>query len=400
MTTDSSALEFDLEAVRGRFPALRKAGADGSAVVHADAPGGTQIVQDAIDAMMSYLTSSNANSHGVFAASQETDEMVDEVRGRVGDFLGTEPEGVVFGPNMTTLTWHFSRTLDERVGAGDEIVCTQLDHDANVSPWLALAERTGANIRWVGLDPDSGRLDLSTLDVVGPRTRVVAFPAASNALGTVVDPAPFVAAAREAGAVTFCDAVHAAPHVPLDRRAAGIDVLACSPYKFFGPHAGVLTADPDLLADLTPDKVRPSPDTGPDRWQTGTAAFEDIAGAGAAIAYVQGLGMDAITAHEADPTRRFLDGVAGMDHVVIHGPAEATGRTPTFAVTLRDRTPAEVAAKFAAAGIYVWAGHYYAIEPMRVLGLLDWGGAVRIGFVHYHGDDDVDRVLNALQDLG
>ena len=394
-----SAAPLDLAAIRGRFPALRKASAEGSPVVHADAPGGTQIVQDAIDAMMSYLTTSNANSHGVFTASEATDSMVGEVRGRVGDFLGTEPEGVVFGPNMTTLTWHFSRTLDVRIGAGDEIVCTQLDHDANISPWLALAERTGASIRWVGLDPDSGRLDLSTLDVIGPRTRLVAFPAASNALGTVVDPTPFVAAAREVGALTFCDAVHAAPHVPLDRRQAGIDVLACSPYKFFGPHAGLLTADPDLLADLTPEKVRPSPDTGPDRWQTGTASFEDIAGTGAAIAYLRSVGMDAIAGHEAGLTRRFLDGVAGMDHVVVHGPAQATGRTPTFAVTLRDRTPAEVAAKLAAAGIAVWAGHYYAIEPMRVLGLLDWGGAVRIGFVHYHGDDDVDRVLSALADF-
>ena len=389
---------FDLTAVRRRFPALERTGPDGRPVIHADAPGGTQIVADALEAMTQYLRTSNANSHGVFAASTETDAMVDDVRGRVGAFLGTEPEGVVFGPNMTTLTWHFSRSLDERVGAGDEIVCTQLDHDANVSPWLALAERTGATVRWVRLDPETGLLDLSSLEV-GSKTRLVAFPAASNALGTVVDPAPFVTAAREVGALTFCDAVHAAPHVPLDRRAAGVDVLACSPYKFFGPHAGLLTADPDLLADLTPDKVRPSPDTGPDRWQTGTAAFEDIAGTGAAVRYVTELGMDTITAHEAELASRFLDGVADLDHVVVHGPAEAEKRTPTFAVTLRDRTPAEVAERLGQQGIYTWAGHYYAIEPMRVLGLLDWGGAVRIGFVHYHGPEDVDRVLTALADL-
>lgn len=389
---------FPLDAIRRRFPALERRAEDGRPVIHADAPGGTQVVADAIDAMTRYLTRSNANSHGVFDASMETDAMVDRVRSDVGEFLGTEADGVVFGPNMTTLTWHFSHSLDARFGVGDEIVCTQLDHDANISPWLALAERTGATIRWVHLDPDTGRLDLDTLEV-GPRTRLVAFPGASNALGTVVDPEPFVTAARSVGALTFCDAVHAAPHLPLDRRAAGIDVLVCSPYKFFGPHAGLLVAEPDLLADLTPEKVRPAPDIGPDRWQTGTAAFEDIAGIGAALGYISDIGMDAITQHETVLTRRFLDGVAGLDHVVVHGPAGATGRTPTFAVTLRDRRPSDVAADLAKRGIYTWAGHYYAIEPMRVLGLLDWGGAVRIGFVHYHGDDDVDRVVQALADL-
>ena len=394
--TDASPL--DVRSIRSRFPALNRTTADGSTVVHTDAPAGTQVVGDVITAMTDYLRRSNANSHGLFATSAQTDAMVDRVRAGVGSFLGTEPEGVVFGPNMTTLTGHFSRTLDDRIGAGDEIVCTQIDHDANISPWLALAERTRATIRWVALDPESGRLDLSTLEV-SPKTRLVAFPAASNSLGTVVDPAPFVSAARTVGALTFCDAVHAAPHVPLDRRAAGIDVLACSPYKFFGPHAGLLTADPDLLADLTPEKVRPSPDTGPDRWQMGTAAFEAIAGVGAAVSYMQEVGMAAIGAHETLLSQRFLQGAAELEHVVVHGPAEADRRTPTFAVTVRDRTPAEVAQRLGDRGIFVWAGHYYAIEPMRVLGLLDWGGAVRIGFVHYHGNDDVDRVLTALADL-
>ena len=389
---------LDLAAVRHRFPALQRTAPDGKPVIHADGPGGTQVVDTAIEAISAYLRTSNANTHGAFATSAETDALVSSVREKVGAFLGTDPAGVVFGPNMTTLTWHFSHTLDERIGAGDEIVCTELDHDANVSPWLALAERTGATIRWVCLDPATGRLKLDTLEV-GPRTRLVAFPAASNALGTVVDPAPFVTAARSVGALSFCDAVHAAPHVPLDRTATGVDVLACSPYKFFGPHAGLLCADPDLLADLRPDKVRPAPDTGPDRWQTGTSAFEAIAGVGAAVDYVAEIGMAAITEHEASVTRRFLAGVSRMDHVVVHGAAEALGRTPTFAVTLRDRSPDEVAKVLADRGIFVWSGHYYAVEPMRVLGLLDWGGAVRIGFVHYHGDDDVDRVLTALADL-
>ena len=349
--------------------------------------------------MVQYLRTSNANTHGAFATSQETDAVVGRAREAAGELLGTPPEGVVFGPNMTTLTWHFSHALDERVGAGDEIVCTQLDHDANVSPWLALAERTGATIRWVGLDAKTGRLDLDTL-TVGPQTRLVAFPAASNALGTVVDPAPFVAAARSVGALTFCDAVHAAPHVPLDRTATGIDVLACSPYKFFGPHSGILAADPDLLADLTPEKVRPAPDTGPDRWQTGTASFEAIAGLGAAARYLLSIGMETVAAHEASLTARFLEGISTLDHIALHGPQETAGRTPTFSITVRDVAPAKVVAHLADHGIYAWAGHYYAVEPMRVLGLLDWGGAVRIGFVHYHDDDDVQRVVTALAQLG
>ena len=389
---------LDLAAVRRRFPALRNRDAHGRPFVHADAPGGTQIVDSAIAAMTEYLTGSNANSHGVFPASVQTDALVDEARATLAELLDTDADGVVFGPNMTTLTWHFSRALDDRVGVGDEIVCTQLDHDANVSPWLALAERTGASVRWVALDPATGRLDLSTLDV-SSRTKVVAFPAASNSLGTVVDPQPFVTAARSVGAISYCDAVHATPHAPPARRASGIDVVACSPYKFFGPHAGLLCADPDLLAELRPDKVRPAPDIGPDRWQTGTAAFEDIAGVRAAARYLLDTGPESIATHETHLTQRFLDGISGMDHVVLHGPAQVQYRTPTFAVTVRDTAPDKVAALLADQGIFVWAGHYYAVETMRVLGLLDWGGAVRIGFVHYHGDDDVDRVLTALEDL-
>jgi len=390
---------FDLDAVRARFPALSQRGPDGRPLVHADAPGGTQVVGDVIDAMRDHLVTSNANSHGPFPASQRTDALCAEVRRRAGRFLGSDPEGIVFGPNMTTLTIHFSRALDARVSAGDNLVCTRLDHDANVSPWLALAARTGAEVRLVPLR-DDGALEAAALDeLVDERTRLVAFPAASNALGTVVDPTPFVAAARRVGALAFCDAVHAAPHVPLDRAGNGIDVLVCSPYKFFGPHAGLLAADPALLAELAPDKVRPAPDHGPERWQTGTANFEAIAGIGAALAYLEEVGMDAIGAHERTLSTRFLDGLARLDHVHLHGPPTVTGRTPTFAVTLDGRAPDEVSAALAAQGIATWPGHYYALEPLGALGLLDRGGAVRIGFVHYHGPDDVDRVLEALDEL-
>jgi cysteine desulfurase family protein (TIGR01976 family) len=387
-----------LDDVRARFPALGATTRDGLPVVHADAPGGTQVPQQVIDAMSDYLRTGSANAHGAFATSRATDRLCATVRGQAAAFVGGWPDGIVFGPNMTTLTLHVADALAGTVVAGDRIVCTRLDHDANVAPWLVLAERTGATVDWVDLDPATGTLDVDTLRV-DHRTRLVAFPGASNALGTVVDPEPFVAAARGVGAVTFMDAVHAAPHVPIDQRSAGVDVVVCSPYKFFGPHAGVLSADPQLLARWSPRKVRPAPDEGPERWQNGTAAFEAIAGVGAALTYLDELGMDAIGAHERRLTERFLDGLAAMRHVRLYGVDGVKERTPTFALTVDGRTPQDVVTWLADDGIYAWAGHYYAVEPMRRLGLLDTGGAVRIGFVHYHGDSDVDRVLGALERL-
>ncbi len=388
---------WDLAAVRARFPALAATDPHGRPVVHADAPGGTQAVDVAIDAVAEVLRTGTANQHGVFPLSQRTDALVAQVRSQVAAFLGGAPEGVVFGPNMTTLTLHLAEALEPRVRPGDNVVCTQLDHDANVAPWLQLAARVGAEVRWVPLDPATGRLRTAHLDeVVDARTRLLAFPGASNALGTLVDPAPFVAAARAVGAVTVMDAVHAAPHITIDHRALGVDVVACSPYKFFGPHAGILVADPELLAALSPRKLRPAPDHGPERWQTGTASFEAIAGTGAAIAYLTQVGMDTVAAYEAALTARFLDGLATRGHVTLHGPPTGVERTPTFAVTVDGRAPQAVARQLAGEGINAWAGHYYALEPMRALGLLERGGAVRIGFVHYHGPDDVDRVLAAL----
>lgn len=388
---------IDLDAVRAQFPALAVTTSEGARVVHADAPGGTQVPQRVIAAMAGYLEAGNTNAHGRFARSRETDALCARVREQVATFVGGASEGIVFGPNMTTLTYHFADALGRELGAGDRIVCTRLDHDANVSPWLAIAERTGAVIDWLDI-ADDGTLDLSTLHV-GPATKLIAFPGASNALGTIVDPAPLVDAARSVGAVTFMDAVHAAPHVPIAQREAGVDVVVCSPYKFFGPHAGILSADPQLLARLTPARVRPAPDTGPERWQTGTAAFEVIAGVGAALDHIDDIGLPAIVAHERALSRRFLDGLTTLRHVQLHGVTVPDGRTPTFAVTVDGHTPEAVAIHMADVGIAVWSGHYYAIEPMRALGLLDAGGAVRIGFVHYHGPDDVDRVLAELDRL-
>jgi len=400
MADHADVTDIDLDRTRARFPALRETDGRGRPIVHADAPGGTQAVDRAIEAMAEHLRTGSANQGGAFATSARTDAMVDEARRAAGRFLGTDPAGVVFGPNMTSLTFHLSNALDERVVAGDNLVCTQLDHDANVSPWLQLAARNDAEVRWVTLDPATGRLRTDELpQLVDERTRVVSFPGASNALGTVVDPAPFVSAAKEVGALSFMDAVHAAPHRRVDREASGVDVVACSPYKFFGPHAGLLAADPALLASLNPQKLRPAPDHGPERWQTGTASFEAIAGTGGAFDYLEEVGMEAIQAHEAALTRCFLEGLERLASVTLHGPAEAAARTPTFALTVDGWTPAAVASSLADEGVNVWSGHYYALEPMHALGLLDAGGAVRVGFVHYHGAEDVDRVLDALRGL-
>ncbi len=389
---------IDLDDVRSRFPALRATAPDGSPVVHADAPGGTQVPEQVITAMSDYLRSNNANAHGEFPTAQATDALCERVRAQAASFVDGWADGIVFGPNMTTLTLHVADALAGEITSADRIVCTRLDHDANVAPWLHLAARTGATVDWVDLDPADGTLAVDTLRV-DASTKLIAFPAASNALGTVVDPAPFVAAAAAVGARTYMDAVHAAPHVPLTQRTTGVDMVVCSPYKFFGPHAGILSADPALLASLTPRKVRPSPDTGPERWQNGTAAFESIAGVGAALDYVATIGLQAIAEHERDLTARFLDGLGALDHVRLFGVPAVDHRTPTFAIVVDGLTPADVARRLARDGIYVWAGHYYAIEPMRRLGLLTDGGAVRIGFVHYHGSDDVDRVLDALERL-
>ena len=389
--------QLDLAAIRSRFPALL-AHPD---VVHTCAPGGTQVLDAALEAIRDAAVHAAANQHAAFAASARVDALCEDARRRFGQLLGSEPDGIVFGPNMTTLAMHLSHALDEVLATGGEVVCTRLDHDANVAPWLGLAERTGAPVRFIDIT-DDGRIDEASLAAaITPRARLVTFPLASNALGTVVDPAPIAAAARAVGAITVVDAVHGAPHVPVDRRAMGVDVVLCSPYKFFGPHAGVMAADPALLARLTPDKVRPSPDRGPERWQTGTASFEAIAGAAAAVAYLlDEVPLPAVVAHESALSSRFLDGLAARPAWTLHGPASASGRTPTFAVTHASAAPSQVAQVLAAEGVNSYAGHYYAVEPMRRLGLLDAGGAVRLGFVHYHGPDDVDRVLAALDAVG
>jgi cysteine desulfurase family protein (TIGR01976 family) len=377
---------------RARFPGLR----DGWA--RFDAPAGAQPVDSAIEAMAAFMRSGAvANSHGAFEASERSDELLRRARTAAGRFLGGDPRGVVFGPSMTTLTLSFARTAGALLEPGDEIVCTRLDHDGNVAPWLLAAERASAKVRFAEPDPDTLELPASAVEaVMSERTRWVAVTAASNAVGSVPDLRAIVAAAHGVGARVFVDAVHAAPHRRLDASALGCDAMVCSAYKWFGPHQSVLWAPPDLLEELRPDKLRPSPDDVPERFETGTPAFESIAGLVAAIEYIEEIGFDAIRAREEPLFARMIDGLESTPGVTLHG--RARDRVPTAMFSVEGRTPEEVARALAAERVAVWHGNYYALELSRLLGLEPDGG-VRAGVVHYNDDEDVDRLLAAVERL-
>jgi cysteine desulfurase family protein (TIGR01976 family) len=382
------------------FPGLQRAGADGRPFVHADAPGGTQVTDGVITAMADYLRRSNANPSRGFRTSVETAELIASVRDRCADLVGAAGDGVVLGGSTTALVWHFARAFAETLTAGDNIVCTQLDHEANVSPWLAIARSRGAEVRFVPLDPDTFELDYAALpQLVDGRTRLIAFTRSSNLIGTIVQVEPFVEAAQSVGALTFSDGVAAAPHRPLDQFALGIDVSVCSAYKFFGPHLAMMTSRPDLLDRLSPERIRPAPQRGPRRWEMGTLPLEAIAGLRAAVDYMTDTGYASICAHERELTVRVLEGLRGLPHIRLHGLDRAEGREPIFAVTVERRSAPEVASLLAERGVFACAGDSYAVECARALELPPSEGAVRFGLVHYHGDDDVDRILEALADL-
>jgi cysteine desulfurase family protein (TIGR01976 family) len=386
-----SAVAFDVSAVRARFSALDRPTA------FFDAPGGTQTPDAVIEAMRAYLRESNANLGGAFESSRRSDALVVSAHHTAARFLGCEPDEVGFGQNMTTLNFALTRTLGRELRAGDEIVVTRLDHDGNVSPWLHLADDLDLVVRFVDVHEEDATLDLDDLErQLGERTRVVAFPWASNAVGTISDVRRIADLAHEAGALAWVDAVHYAPHGPIDVREVGVDVLLCSPYKFFGPHLGLFYGRRDLLERWRPYKVRPAPDEPVGaRFETGTLPHEALAGFNAAVAYLESVGWDGIVAHERELGERLLAGLP--DELRLYGRPTMEGRAPTFALTVPGMTPEQAAVRLAERDLAVWWGDYYAVEVMRRLGLRD--GALRLGIIHYNTAEEVERLLAALHDL-
>jgi len=383
---------LDVTAVRARFTALQRR------LAFFDGPGGTQCPDEVIEAIAGYLRDSNANVSGPYETSRRTEALVERSRATAARFLGCAPDETIFGPNMTSLSFTLSRTAGRELKAGDEILVTKLDHDANVSPWLELAYDRDLTVRFVDIHEDT-TLDLDDLQrQLTERTRVVAFPVASNAVGTLTDVRRIADLAHEAGAIAWADAVHYGPHGPIDVAAMGVDVLICSPYKYFGPHLGLAFGRRELLESWRPYKVRPAP-TEPlgHRFETGTLPFELIAGFVAAVEYVESLGWADIVAWERELGTRFLDGLP--ESIKLHGLPTMEGRVPTFAFSVDGVAASEAAARLGERGFAVWHGNYYALEVMKRLGLEDDGGAVRVGFVHYNTLDEVERLLDELARL-
>ncbi len=405
---------LDVDAIRARFPGLARK-QEGRQAVLVDAPGGSQVPASVIEAMSDYLRSRNTNTHGAFATSLETDQLIEQARAAGADMTGADPDEIVFGPNATTLLLSLSRSFGRLLKPGDEVVVTKLDHDANVRPWMLAAEDAGAEVRWVDVRDDDVTIDVDSFDsALSDRTRLVAFTLASNAVGTIPPAEDLARRAHEAGALVAVDGVHLAQHRAMDVRAIGADILACSPYKFFGPHLGMLAVRRELLAYWTPYKLRAAPDSVPARWETGTQNHEGLAGMVAAVQYIASLGdgasqrerilsaFNAIRKHENELALRFLEGLDRLPEVHLWGIADRARvdeRTPTFAIRVGDQEPVKTATELASRGVYVWDGHYYAITIMERLGLLDTGGAVRVGFCHYHTREEVDRVLESLAEI-
>ena len=401
---------FDVNRVRAAYPAL----ADGFAYL--DGAAGTQVPATVIEAIADAYRSGIGNVGGTFPASGRSGAIVAECRQALADLTGGSPDGVVLGPNMTTLTYRLAEALSRRWEPGDEIVVSRLDHDANIRPWLQAADRRGATVRWAEVDLATTELPAAQYgELVSERTRLVAVTAASNVVGTRPDLAAIAAAAHAVGALVYVDGVHATPHIPVDVAAFGADFYATSAYKWSGPHIGTVVADPDLLDSLHPDKLAPAPAGVPGRFERGTAAFADLAGVAAAVEHLASLGsgaatgaggsrrqrllasMAAVEEYERSLFARLLDGLDAMELVTLYG--RAARRAPTAFFTVAGQTPRQVAEHLAARQVNVWNGDNYAWELAGALGLRDSGGAVRAGLVHYNDQADVDRLLAAVAEL-
>ncbi len=403
---------FDVQSVRSRFPALHRRHGDRSTVFF-DNPAGTQVPRATIEGFARYFESSNANVGGEFATSLETDRLITAAREAMAAFLGANSGGeIAFGPNMTSLTFQVSHALSQLLQPGDEIVTTRLEHDANVAPWLAL-ERQGAVVRWIDVNPDDMTLDMESAErVIGPRTRLVAVGLASNAFGTVNDVRAVGKLAHAANAWLYVDAVHYAPHGSIDVRELEADLLACSPYKFFGPHLGVLWGRREVLEVLPVAHVRPAGDAVPEKWETGTKSHEALAGLLGTIDYLESLAgegetrreklqntMRTIAGYERSLSERLISGVRSIKGVSLYGIAEEAqfeSRVPTISFVIEGSDPSVMARKLGEEGIFSWAGSHYAVEPMRFIGLQ---ATQRVGLVHYNTHEEIDRFLETVEAL-
>jgi len=399
------------EDIRAHFPALTRRHR-GYPVVYFDGPGGTQVPRAVVEAMSEYLYHHNANTHWRYPTSEETDGLIASARQAAADFLGADANEVAFGANMTTLTFHLARALGRGWGPRDEVVITELDHHANVAPWRAVERERGVTVRTVPLDPNSGQLQWTELErALSPRTRLLAIGAASNALGTITDVARAASLARQAGALTFVDAVHYAPHVLVDVAALGCDFLACSSYKFYGPHLGVLYGRADRLQALDVPKLAPAPETTPERLETGTQNHEGIAGAKAAVEFLAALaggksrreqlaaGFRELHLRGQALVTRLWSGLSRIEGVQLYGLPPGRPRTPTVAFTLAGHAPEDVAAALADRGVFVSHGDFYATTVVERLGLSE-GGLVRAGCACYTTEDEVDRLVDGVRELG
>jgi cysteine desulfurase family protein (TIGR01976 family) len=416
--SSSSSTALDLTWVRSQFPALAQT-VSGHPAVFLDGPGGTQVPQQVIDAIADYLSRNNANTGGAYHTSRKTDRMIAEARSAMGDFLNCDADEIVFGPNMTTLTFAMSRAIGRELAPGDEIVVTLLDHDANFSPWKALEEK-GVVIRTVKFNESDCTLDMSDLAAkIGKRTRLVAVGYASNAVGTINNVAEVVRIARQAGALSYIDAVHYAPHGPIDVRALDCDFLVCSTYKFFGPHMGVLYGKREHLKRLRPYKVRPNTDNIPNCWEWGTLNHECIAGIKACVDYWEELGRrakpavttrraailtahGAIHQHEREMMEKMITGLLAIPGLKLYGitdPRRFENRCATIVVRVEDHTPLELATKLGERGFFTWDGNYYALNLTEQLDVERLGGFLRIGLVHYNTMEEVGWLLTAMREI-
>jgi cysteine desulfurase family protein (TIGR01976 family) len=412
---------LNVEIVRSHFPSLA------SGAIFFDNPGGTQVAQEVVDRMQRYLQQTNANHGGAFRTSRESDALAAEARQAMADFLNAgRPEEIIFGQNMTSLTLHMSRSLARLLSPGDELVVTRLDHDANIAPWLLIAEDRGCHVRWVDIHPEDCTLDMEDMQrQISPRTKIVAVGYASNAVGTINDVRRVVELAHNVGALCYIDAVQYAPHKPIDVQALYCDFLACSAYKFFGPHTGILYGKYELLDRLRAYKVRPASNQPPDKFETGTQSFESIAGVLGAIEYFTWIGttfgqefaeryqdhfngrrlvlkqaMAAIEAYEIELNKALLKGFSTIPGLHVWGITDLdymNQRVPTFSFTLKGWRPRAVAQALDKKNIYVWDGNYYALAVMERLGLEEQGGMVRVGAVHYNTREEVAQLVGALQ---